>query len=223
MENKNLQSRAARGDAIVERLKAESATIAKLGKPFIEIHRRFQAAADVADKAEDARDAALATVNGADKVLDVSIFGLADGCVAAKLGTRMKPFAGLSPFAPSALVELGYARQLVEVRKLSAAIKKKKPSGPLAKALAVVDKNANAVEAALKKLSVPQKKYGDALAARDALLPEWEKQLRSLERKVAAELDDDIAAAALVAPASDVQVPRKKRASKKKPAAPTPA
>lgn len=84
MDNKNLQTRAARGDAIVARMKAESAAIAKLGKPFTEVHRRFQAAVGVADKAEEARDAALAVVNGADKVLDGSILALAD--VAAAYG-----------------------------------------------------------------------------------------------------------------------------------------
>lgn len=216
MDSRNMVRRWAHGDAVEARLAAEKPAIAKLGKPFRATHAAFRAASVVVDEAEAKRDAALAVAGEADDVLDDALMALADDCVAAKLGTRITPFAGLSPYAPSKLIALPVATEVAAALALVAAIRKKKPTGPIVKRLATVEKNAKAVSGALKKLSAPQKAYDQALAARDALFVDWDKALRSLRRQLAAALDSDEQARALVAPAQAVQVAKPLRAPRKR-------
>ena len=224
MDYRTLGGRLAHGDAIEARLEEEKPAIVKLGRPFVAMHRGYRAATDEVAEAEAAREEALAWVSQTDSVLDDSVIVLSNDCVTAKLGTRVKPFARFTKYAPSKLIALPVATEVVAVSALIAAIRKTKPTGPIVKQLAVVEKNTAAVSAALKKLSAPQKAYSAAMSARDALLLDWEKALSSLERQLAAALDSDEAAKALVAPPQAVQVakqlrtPRKRKAKVVKPA-----
>jgi hypothetical protein len=216
MDHKTLGGRLAHGDAIDARLAAEKPAIAKLGRSFLAIHRGYRAASAVVAEAEAARDEAVAVVGQADRALDQSVMVLSNDCVTAQLGTRVRPFARFTKYPPSTLIDLPIATEVVAVSALIAAIRKTKPTGPIVKQLAVVEKNVAAVSAALKKLSAPQKAYSAAMSARDALLVDWDKALSSLQRQAAAALDSDEAARALIAPPQAVQVAKQLRAPRKR-------
>lgn len=192
---------------------------------FQKTHAAFLAAEADAKAARDARDTALADVGHADELLDAAIMKLADALIGAGLGTRTKPFASFSRYSPSALCELAYKRELDEARALVAKIGKQK-SAPK-KELAAVSKAADAVEKALTGLTKPQAKADKALAARDALLPDWQKSLSRLRVTAkAAFVDDPATYGALFAQAVAEQAPTKKRARKSgagKPGATQPA
>jgi hypothetical protein len=77
-------------------------------------------------------------------------------------------------------------------------------------------KAADAIEAALAKLTKPQAAYTKALAEREALLPSWAKALRKLKLHAAVAWDEDAGTyKAVFAPPGAVQAPKKARAKKK--------
>lgn len=176
-------------------------------------HARYEAACVKADATKEKRDEALSAVGTVDDGFDGTVNDLADKMVGAGVGKRQNPFAGLSPHSPSKLAGLAYADEPRAARDLVGALSRKKPPAEVAKVAAKLLKDASAVEAALKKLTAPQAAYSKALGDRDALLPDWEKSLRTLKKYSAAAWDgDDATFKALFAPVGALQAPRKRRA-----------
>lgn len=177
-------------------------------------HTRYEAACVRAEAAKEKRDEALSVVGIVDEGFDGTVNELADKMVGAGIGKRQNPFAGLSTYSPSKLTSLAYADEPKAARDLVGALSKKKPPAEVAKVAARLLKDASAVEAALKKLTAPQAAYSKALGDRDALLPDWDKSLRTLKKYSAAAWDgDDATFKALFAPVGAVQAPRKRRAA----------
>ncbi|HEY8078528.1 MAG TPA: hypothetical protein VIF62_30570, partial [Labilithrix sp.] len=183
------------GDEILERLRSERVPPAL--KPvlaaFADAQKKLAAATDGTETARAARDAALEAVGKADAALDVEVGKLADALVGAGLGSRKQPFAKFSPRPPSKLVALGYAREAREVVALCKAVRRGKPAGAVAKAVAACEKGAANVQRAIAALAKPQAAYARALAARDALLPAWSAALARLKRHAAVAWESDVA------------------------------
>ncbi len=181
-------------------------------KAFIAVQTKFDAAATAAEKAESTRDDALGRVGQEDEALDKSLDEYADAVSAAKLGPRQNPFKPFSKHAPSALKELPYAKEPAAVRALVAEVAKKKPPAAVTKAASVCLKRCGAVEKALKDFGKPAAAYQKALAARDALLPELQKGMKTLKTHAASAFADDaLSLAALFAPPDTLQVPKQRR------------
>ncbi|MFT3768824.1 MAG: hypothetical protein QM820_25550 [Minicystis sp.] len=193
-------------------------------KVFIAIQTQFEAAAVAAEKAERARDDALAVVGQADEALDGSIDTYADDLSAAKLGPRQNPFKPFSKHPPSAMKALPYATEPKAVRALVAEVSKKKPPANVVKSGAACLARCTAVEKALKDLGKPASAYQKALAARDALLPGLQKAIKTLKTHAAsAYADDEATVKALFAPPDAVQAPKVRRLKTTKQAKPAPA
>jgi len=205
------------GDAVIERIQDANPALKPKAKNFIDVHRQFSTAEELVQRCDSKQKDALAEVNRLDAILDESVEDLANAVVSAKLGARINPFKELSSYAPSRLTQLAYATELVEVRKLVAAIGKKKPGAELKKACAACLKNAAAVEKALKALTGPQSNHASAMNKRDKLLVIWEKGLNTFKKHANVILDDEPEDyTALFAAPESVQVPRKRRAKAKR-------
>jgi hypothetical protein len=212
------------GDVILERLGATTipAAVKKHVLDFKKSHAALAGANAAAETARGARDAALAAVGDADDALDAAIGVLRDKMIGAGMGNRTNPFSGFSSLTPTELTTIGYAREVKELRALAAKVKKAKPAADVAKQLAACEKLATGVETALAKLTKPQLALAKAMAARDALLPEWTKALGKLKRNAeAAWFEDRATYKAIFAAPSPVQETKKaKRAPKKANGAP---
>jgi hypothetical protein len=214
------------GNILLERLASSAlpASLKKFAAEFKKEHVALANASNAARTARGQRDDSLAAVSAADDELDAALGRLADKMAGAQMGSRQKPFGTYSKYSLTDLTKLAYANEAKEVLALVAKVKKAKPTGDVAKALATCEKKANAVNAALAKLTKPQAAYSKALAARDALLPTWTKSLNRLKKNAAAALfDDEGAYEALFAPPQAVQTPvhHKKHSTQPSPAAPT--
>jgi hypothetical protein len=207
------------GRVVLERLDGAKAP-AGLKAPiaaFKKAHADYEKAAARVEEERARRDTALDAVGDADDRFDASASALADKVVGAGLGKRTSPFAAFSKLSPSGLAALPYAEEPKAARTLVAALKKAGPPADVLKAAAQLLKDADAVEAALGKLTKPQAAYAKSIADREALLPGWSKALRSLKRHAAAAWDEDEAMVkAIFAPPGAVQAPKKTRAKKAK-------
>jgi len=215
------------GDAVVARARAADFPKDLRGavRDFAAVHARFETSSVTAENARAARDAALHAVALADAALDARVLVLADTMVAARLGTRIKPFAAFSKHSPSALTDLAYADEVREVLALVAKLSSTKDRS-VAAARRECEKAAAVVKKALGELTAPQSAYTKALGARDELLLGWTKALKKLERRAAVTFEDHPAALrALLAAPDGVQVRTRRREPKKAsataPAAPT--
>jgi hypothetical protein len=185
-------------------------------KIFLAIIGRFEAAAAAADEAEAARSKALGDIGDADDGLDEAVDAFANAVSAAELGPRMTPFAPFSKLSVSAIKALPYATEPTEVRKLVAAVAKKKPPKPVVKAGNVCLARAAAVDKAVRAYRGPKAAHTKAIAARDELLPEVVKALKTFKAHAgSAFAATPSALKALFAPPSAVEAPKKRRASKK--------
>ncbi len=212
----------AHGETILARLADVGipAALKAPAKAFAQAHAAFEGASRKAEAARLVRDNALENVGQQDDLLDAAVLALADKIVGASLGTRVKPFARFSKFAPSALTTLAYADEVREVRATVAKVGKAKPAADVAKGAAACAKAADLVDKALKGLPGPQSAYAKALGERDALLLAWTQALGRLKRHAAVVWDGDAATFnAVFAPADAMLAPTKKRA--KKAASPT--
>jgi hypothetical protein len=207
------------GRMVLERLDGAQAPAALKGPiaTFKKAHEAYEKAASRVEEERATRDAALDAVGDADDGFDASASELADKVIGAGLGKRKSPFAAFSKLSPSGLAALPYAEGPKAARGLVAALKKAGPPADVLKVAARLLKDADAVEAALGKLTKPQAAYAKSLADREALLPGWSKALRSLKRHAAAAWDEEEATfKAIFAPPGAVQAPKKARAKKKK-------
>ncbi len=214
---KSIEDYLAYGDAVVGRSKTGLPTPLKPpAKAFAAAHASYTKAARAVEAARMERDHALALVTEADTVLDKNVLRLADAMVAAGLGTRMKPLAKFSSLPPSRLTDQPYKIEAELVKKMVTAISRAKPDARVKAACATCASNATAVERALAAVTAPQAAYSRALAARDALLPEWNKRLATLQKYSAVVWDENPGAlSALFARPEPIQAPTKKRAKKK--------
>lgn len=217
MKHSSITSQRAYGAAILARL--SDVTVPAALKPrvasFKKVHEQYESASEAAEAARKKRDEAIDAIGAADDRFDASVGALADKIVGAGLGSRQNPFKAYSRHAPSELTAMAYAAEPKAIRELGDALVQAKPPSEVAKALSVCLKNANALETALDALTKPEAAYVKALAAREALLPAWDKALRSLRKHADVAWEDDPATQkAVFAPPSAVQAPKKRRAKK---------
>ena len=179
------------GKAVQARLGALTvpAALQPVAQAFTQQHDAYEAACVQVQATEGRRDAALTAIRVADGTLDGSVEGLATAVVGAGLGKRTSPFAAFSQHTPSKLEGLAYAVEAKEVVTLCQALTQANPPDAVKAAVAICLANAAAVEAALDGLTAPQQAYAQALAARDALLPEWTRSLGRLEKHAAVAFD----------------------------------
>ena len=176
-------NRATYGNAVVSRftdigiassLKADFAA-------FKAQHLVFVKATAGVEKAEHGYDDAATKVAKLDVTRDKTILALSDKIPGAGLGDRTSPFARYSKYAPSKLVGLPYAAETIEVRALLTALRKVNPSKEIAALCDEIEKQNEAVDAALGGLTVPLATLNEARTKRDAAIPDWEKQIRRLK------------------------------------------
>ena len=141
----------------------------------------YEAASAKVDAAEVARDAALEALGVADALLDAEVNALADDLVAAKMGSRARPFAGFGALPPSQIVVLAHAREIKAVNALVKKVKRAKPPPKVRKRLVAVERRVAGVEAAQLAVVGPEFAYQIARGQRDALLPEWTAAARRLK------------------------------------------
>lgn len=190
------ESRRAVGDDVIE---AAAHIDTSPIKSRFDAFKKTHATYSVAQKKVQVADAPLSAqyeINGElDAALDEAVMRLADAL--AKEGMpRLNPFRGLSTFAPSTLVRLGYAAEAREVHLL---VKKVLAKKGLSKATIAAAKAADAaatqLEATLKKVAPLKKAYDTALTQRDGLIPSWEAAFAKL--KAGARFADDEGAVGL--------------------------
>lgn len=206
------------GDAITERLASAKldARARSAAKTFTAQHRAYVALFDVAIAKGAARTAALAKVGELDEQLDARISRLADLLPGAGLGRRGAPFAGLSKHSPTELCDLGYASQVAETTKLVKAVRKAKPGREVLSVCEAIERDAGALAKQLPVYDAAQKAWIKAVAARDALLPDWQKALTRLRVLAKASFVDEPGAyEAIFARPEAIALPRRPR---KKPA-----
>ncbi len=212
------------GDAIVAASKTISMGKLKVRfKAFVAAHSAFSAAEAAVRKADDRLRARQGVVGAADAVQDAEVEGLA-GALAGDGYARNNPFKVMGFASPSEVANLGYAEEAKTVRKLVAAVRKRKDvSADTLKAALRAERAAAAVEKALKPIKALEAARKKAMTARDALEQAWETQFAGL--KLAARLadadGDGRALDALFVQPAAAAAP--KRRSKAKPAAPAPA
>ena len=189
------------GSAIVERFGDRTLKVPAMVKAplaaFKKAHEGYVAKCQAAETARERRDQAALAIGAADDLLDDSVLAAANDLVAAKLGSRQNPFAPFGAKAPATLVELRDADEAQAVATLAGKIEatltqtqKTASKDPVVaagrKALAGRCKQlraqAAAVQKALAGLERPQAAYAKALAARDKLLPGWQKALTRLRK-----------------------------------------
>jgi hypothetical protein len=173
--------RVASGDAILERLGSPSASLKGDHTAFKKQHATFSAANNAVAKGEAAFDKALALVGKLDAKRDGTVLRIADEMPAAGLGKRGNPFDGFSKYAPVALTKLPYATETLEVTNLVEAILAAAPPSDIVKLCTRLTGENQAADTALKALTKPADALNQARAARDALIPDWEKTLRHLK------------------------------------------
>lgn len=212
----------AHGAAILARLAKLSAPapLKPLVKGFAAEHAAYDKAHAHAEETKTARDAALAAVSAADDALDAGLGDVADKLVGAGLAKRSRPFAGLSPYSPTRMAELGYASEVKAYRSFASAVRKngKLPKG-VASALAACDTAARNVASSLARYEPLAADYVRAIGARDARLPSWTKALARLRRSAAAVWFDEPATYRAVFAAPDRVVAPVRRGKAKRRAA----
>lgn len=167
------------GDAVIERLGNETSTpqLKSDLAAFKKRHAAFVSAHQAALKAEKAYDKALDAVTLADKKRDGTILEIADHLPAVGLGSRKNPFAGLSQRTPNDMVRLPHAAETEAVDELIEALGKAKTSPTIEGLCKRLSSENGAVTAALKALDAPRTALNQARAARDLLVPDWDKSL----------------------------------------------
>ena len=231
--NDSISSREEQGEAIV----ARSARIANVTpvfraaiSRFSKAHGAYTKACDAVRRATGPRDAAIADLTKCDGSLDEGLLRLAAKMVGAGMTPATSPFKGYSSFAPSAMVGLRFSDEAREAEHLLDRVAAAKPGDAgVKKALAEVRTRLTAAKRALAAIEKPQAQLTSALRARDALIAEWDGALHSVkvQGRAAWESTPERLEALLadVAPALrgskkrlTVRVPKKKTATKSKPA-----
>lgn len=173
---------ARQGAAVLERIKDSGApaSLKALVAQFGRVQKELQAAERAAQSARIARDTALEQVGAADTTLDRSLDALANRLVGAGLGPRQNAFRGFSKHAPAAMKKLADAAEVRAVQQLVAAVGRRKPPSGVRKAVDACASAAARSSRALRALAKPQALYATSLAARDALLPGWQRAYERL-------------------------------------------
>lgn len=209
---RGIENQQAYGEALFERLKSAPPALKKPAAAFLAQHKAYVAAENKAQAAKQARDRAIEAIGSADAALDLLVNRLADALVGAGLASRRTPFGGVSALTPSAVCSLAYKKEIAEVRAMVLRVVAKKPPTSVKSICSACMKQANAVDGALKGLTAPQNAYAKALAARDAILPDWQKTLSTLKRHAAVVFDGNVSSyRALFAPPEAMQAPVKRR------------
>ncbi len=184
---------------------------------FVGTHVAYSGACDAADNGREQRDTALEAVGLADDALDATVLHLANMLVGAGLGDRRNPFAEFAKLTPANLCRQSYANEPGLVRELVKKVLAKQPPAEVTKAANACAKQADAVDAKLAGLTMPQALFTGAMKTRDDLLPEWHKALRTLKvHAAAAWLEAPGTLAMVFAPPPVVAVPRRRKARVKK-------
>ena len=183
------QSRVDAGDAVqnAARRAATGAVKQDLAE-FAKVHAEYKAAEADVRKAEAAKRAQEVIVGDKDVVQDAGVDELARQLIADGLpkGNPFKALDSKDPFpAPSSLRGIGYADEAKLVRKLAAAVKKKKGlSKRTLDAAAAADKAALEVQAALAPMVKLAQAFTTAIQEREALAQSWETAFATLKAAV---------------------------------------
>lgn len=208
-------SRLAAGDAVLAAAKTVViAPIAKRLAGFDKAHRAYATAQEKVAAAATRLSEQQRRVAERDVDQDQSILALA-GALAGLGLPRANPFRALGFEAPSDFVQLGYAVEAERVHALVGAIGKRKP---LAKGAAAACKRAvaaaRAVEAALAKVPPLERRYKEALVAREATAQPWETAFAALKRAARSADDDGGELFATLFERTAPAKPRKKRTAR---------
>jgi hypothetical protein len=158
----------------------------------------------------------LAEVHSSDAALDGSVLRLADVLVASGLGSRGNPFASFTNHSPAVLTRLGYAREVHEVRALAAKLLRTHPPRAVASAIRNCSSRADDVEKALACLSQPRARLAHYVALLQPHVTAWRAGFQRLKTEAAAWwIDDRHLFRAVFAPPERVQIPIRRKRSRK--------
>lgn len=207
-----------RGDAVLERLGGVTAPkeLQSYVAVFEAIHTELANKQEAVIAAKALRDEGIAAIVSADRASDEAVLDLANALVGARLGNRKNPFRDFSEHTPAELNKLGYKAQIKATRALAKKVDAKRPGKAVTDATRRCTSNAAAQEKAIVALAKPQAAYAKALAARDALLPDWSLALDRLRRKATgAWAEDPEMVETIFAEPSSMEAGRTKRPRKK--------
>ncbi|MEZ4405419.1 MAG: hypothetical protein R3A52_02845 [Polyangiales bacterium] len=189
--------RRAYGAAVLHRFAtAEVPSVLRgLIETFAGEQQRYETAVKHVIASRRARDLALAAVSEADAAFDLAVDAAAEAFVRSGLSEAGAPFAGLIHASPADIKAASYKRGADMVRDLSNALAFRTIPASAREALEACVARAKEAESALRALTTPQLAYEQSIAARDALLPSWERALRRLRDATRAQYRDDRAAA----------------------------
>lgn len=186
-----IQDLESHGAAIVERLTPTPRRLRPFVERFAGHQAQLAAATKLVARALEIRDEAIGAVALADAAQDAAVEVLADALVGARMARRHNPFAGLSRHTPADVQRLACKLEAKEIQRIVAALAKKRPPSSVRSAMTTCFGAASAVLATIGDVTKPQHAYAKALAARDAILPEWTLALTKLKREAAALWYDD--------------------------------
>ncbi len=189
--------RRAHGAAVLNRFAtAEVPSVLRgLVETFAGEQQRYEAAVKHVIASRRARDLALAAVSEADAAFDLAVDAAAEAFVSTGLSEAGAPFAGLIHATPDDIKAASYKRGADMVRDLSNALAFRSIPAGAREALDRCVARAKDAESALRALTTPQLAYEQSIAARDALLPSWERALRRLRDATLGHYSADRAAA----------------------------
>jgi hypothetical protein len=171
------------GNAVLEAARGLDTQVIKARlAAFEKAHKAYAAAHAQGERAQEALRARQSEVGERDVDQDEAVMNLANALVGEGL-PRKNPFKPLGFVAPSRLVDLGYAEEAKKVRRLVAAVLKRKGlSKAGAQAARAAEKAALAVDKALAALGPFEQAHKAALARRDGLAQGWETKFAALKR-----------------------------------------
>ena len=207
-------------DKTTGKISADAIDVPAHVKPYVasfkSVHVPYAKACDEADATREVRDGVLEDIGKTAEALDPLLEALASKLADAKLGTRMRPFAAFSSYAPSDLGKLAYAMRKSEVIKLADAVLAATSDAAAVKAAHAVKAGADLLGTRLDSLAMPQAKFAGAMAARDALLPDWHAQWREFKKQLRAAWSQEPGKLAFVlAPPPVIAVEKKGKRVKK--------
>jgi len=188
------QKQFVRGMVVLDRMDGArlSQRVRRAAEAFRRAHEDYLRGLEEIHDAQADLDRAGRGVYEADAALDEAILVLADKIVGAQLGSRRKPFASFSRHSPTKITKLAYATELNAVRSLCAKVSRVAPPGEVRVAIRVCLDQADTVEAALRKLSLPRTRFRQRLSALDERIKAWRDGYRRLKTEAAAYWIDDV-------------------------------
>ena len=206
------------GEVILDRLRSVrgSKRLRNARDGFQQLHDAYVSKSDELTRLKADINAARDAVHGADKQLDETVRQLADRLIGAQMGPRANPFAPFSPHRASEITRLAYATELRMVRSLLNRVERAEPPKEVRQVVVRCRERADAVDRALRAISVPRARCEKVTSDLGSLAKQWRDAFQRLKIEAAAYwVDDRATREAIFARPEPIQRPVKRKRGRK--------